>query len=321
MMNILNLMRCSECKEEAIIKIPYAHKYLCKEHFIQWFENRVERTVRKYNMLEGTRKLAIAVSGGKDSTTLLHVMTKIAEKEGIEIIGITIDLGIDMGKKYSAKSVEFAIKNYEMLGVKYRIVKLKEEYGFTIDEAKVKIRRPVCSTCGLTKRYILEKVAKEEGADTLATGHNLNDVAQYVLTGYYNGDILSLARLRPVSPAENGYIKKIKPLFLSPEKEIMTYALVKGIPFIYDSCPHTFRVGGETQDKIRRTIEEMEDKIPGFMISLVTNFEEKFRPLMEDIPKETLGKCKICGMPTNKGREICSFCATRMKLTEVKVNS
>lgn len=314
-------MRCSECKKEAIIKIPYAHKYLCKEHFIEWFESRVEKTVKKYKMLEGTRKLAIAVSGGKDSTALLHVMKKIADKEGFEIIGITIDLGIDMGKKYSAKSVEYAIKNYEMLGVKYRIVNLKEEYGFTIDEAKVKIRRPVCSTCGLTKRYILEKVAKEEGADTLATGHNLNDVAQYVLTGYYNGDILSLARLRPVAPAENGFIKKIKPLFLTPEKEVMTYALVKGIPFIYDSCPHTFRVGGKTQDTIRRSIEEMEDKIPGFMMSLVTNFEKKIRPLMQDIAKEGIGRCKICGMPTSKDREICSFCAVRMKLTEVKVNS
>ena len=318
---ILNLMRCSECGKEAIIKIPYANKYLCKDHFIEWFEKRVERTIEKYKMLEGTRKLAVAVSGGKDSTTLLHVLTKIAEKKGIEIFGITIDLGIDMGRKYSSKSVEFAIKNYEMLGVKYRIVNLKEEYGFTIDEAKVKIRRPVCSTCGLTKRYILEKVAKDEGADTIATGHNLNDVAQYVLTGYYNGDTLSLARLRPVAPAENGYIKKIKPLFLSPEKEIMTYAIIKGIPFLYDSCPHTFRVGGETQDKIRRSIEEMEDKIPGFMMSLVTNFEKKIRPLLEAESKETLGKCKICGMPTTKDREICSFCAIRMKLTEVKVNS
>ncbi|AWR98283.1 adenine nucleotide alpha hydrolase family protein [Acidianus sulfidivorans JP7] len=308
-------MKCTKCGNPAIIKLAYANLYLCDKHFVEWFENRVEKTVDKYNMLENTKKLAIAVSGGKDSTTLLHVMTKIAQKRGIDIIGITIDLGIDMGKKYSSNSVEFAVKNYEMLGVKYRVIRIKEEYGFTIDKARFKIRRPVCSTCGLTKRYVLEKVAKEEGADTLATGHNLNDISQYVLTGYYNGDILSLARLSPVSPAENGYIKKIKPLFLSSEKETMTYAIIKKIPFLYQSCPHTFRVGGETQDKIRRSIEEIEDKVPGFMLSLVQNFESKFRPLMADIPKATLGKCKICGMPTNNNRDICSFCATRLKMT------
>lgn len=307
-------MRCTKCDNPAVIKIPYANLYLCKEHFIEWFEKKVEKTIDKYHMLDDTKKLAVAVSGGKDSTTLLHVLTKIAQNRGIEVLGITIDLGIDMGTKYSRNSVDYAVKNYEMLGVKYRIVKLKEEYGFTIDEAKYKIRRPVCSTCGLTKRYILEKVAKEEGADTIATGHNLNDIAQYVITGYYNGDVSSLARLSPISPAEHGFVKKIKPLFLTTEKETTTYAIVKGIPFLYQSCPHTFRVGGETQDKLRRSIEEIEDKIPGFMMSLVRNFEEKIRPALIKVEKAEIGKCKICGMPTTANREICSFCAVRIKL-------
>jgi len=307
-------VKCTKCDNTAVIKIPYAGLYLCREHFIEWFERRFKKVVKDYKMFEGSKKVAVAVSGGKDSTTLLHLLHALSQEEGFELIGITIDLGIDMGKKYSQLSTEFAVKNYEALGVKYRVVRLKEEYGFTIDEAKVKIRRPVCSTCGLTKRYVLEVVAEEEGADTLATGHNLNDVAQYVMTGYFNGDVLSLARLRPVSPAENGYVKKVKPLFLIPEKEVMTYALLKGIPFLYDSCPHTFRVGGASSEAIRRTLEELEDKVPGFMASLVKNFEEKIRPRIEDVPKETLGRCKICGRPTNKDREICSFCSLRIKL-------
>lgn len=314
-------MKCSKCDEKAIIKIPYANIYLCKEHFNEWFENRFERIVKKYKIFDGSKKVAVAVSGGKDSTTLLHLLNKLSKKLGFEIFGITIDLGIDMGKGYSSKSVEFAVKNYEALGVRYRIVKLNEEYGFTIDEAKHKIRRPICSTCGLTKRYVLDEVASKEGADTLATAHNLNDVAQYVFTGYFNGDINSLARLRVVSPAELGYIKKVKPLFLTPEKEIMTYALINNIPFIYDSCPHTFRVGGPTQDKIRRSLEEMEDKIPGFMLNLVQNFEDKIRPWINDVPKLTLGKCKICGRPTNNDRDICSFCAIRIKLNKISTNT
>ncbi len=288
--------------------------------FVEWLEQRIERTVEKYKMLEGTRKLGIAVSGGKDSTTLLHVMKKIADKKGIEIFGINIDLGIDQGKSYSSKSTEIAVKNFEMLNVNYRIVNIAKEYGFTIDEAKENIHRPVCSTCGLSKRYVMNWIALEEGIDTIATGHNVNDNAQFISMGYLTGDVENLSRLRNVAPAENGLVKKIKPLFLTYEKETLTYALIKRIPFIIDSCPNTFRVGGRTQDAVRRNLEEMEDKIPGYMLNLVENFERKIRPALEEkyLKKEEVSKCKICGMPTSKGRDICSFCAIRIKMKKIK---
>ncbi len=313
-------MKCSKCDGEAVIRIGYANLNLCSTHFIEWLENRVERTIDKYKMLEGTKRLGVAVSGGKDSTTLLHVLKKIGDGRGIEVIGINIDLGIDHGSGYSSKSTEIAIKNFEMLNVKYRIVNLEEEYGFSIDDAKRRIHRPVCSTCGLSKRYVMNWVAVEEGLDTVATGHNVNDNAQFVTMGYLTGDVDNLSRLRSVSPAENGLVKKIKPLFLTYEKETLTYALLKKIPFILDSCPNTFRVGGRTQDAVRRNLEEMEDKFPGYMVNLVENFERRIRPALEDkyLRKDEVSKCKICGMPTSKGRDICSFCAVRAKLKKEK---
>ena len=311
-------MKCSKCDNKAIIKIPYANLLLCKDHFIEWLENRFERIVEKYKMFEGSRKVAVAVSGGKDSTTLLHLMKKYADKHGLEVVGIHIDLGIDMGKVYSNKSKEFAVKNFEMLGVDYRVVSIKDRYGFTIDEAKFKVNRPVCSTCGLVKRYTLTEIAEEERADTIATGHNLNDMAQFIMSGYYSGDISNLSRLDIITPPQHGYkIKKVKPLFLIYEKEILTYAIVKGIPFIYDSCPHSFRVGGVTQDTIRRKLEELEEVIPGFMLRLVENFINKIQPALKEKyeKEEEISYCKICGRPTIKGRDICSFCAVRLKIT------
>lgn len=311
-------MKCKKCENKAIIKIPYANLTLCKEHFIEWFENRFEKIVEKYKIFEESKKIAVAVSGGKDSTTLLHLMKKYSDKYGLELIGINVDLGIDMGKSYSSKSTEFAVKNFETLGVKYRVVKIREKYGFTIDEAKVKVKRPVCSTCGLVKRYTLTEVAEEEGADTLITGHNLNDMAQFIMSGYFSGDVNNLARLDIVSHAEKGYkVKKAKPLFLMYEKEILTYAIVKGIPFLYDSCPYTFRVGGVTQDTIRRKLEELEESIPGYMLMLVENFIEKIQPALKEkyVREDEVGHCKICGRPTSKGRDICSFCAIRLKVT------
>lgn len=316
------IVKCSKCDNKAIIKIPYANLALCKEHFNEYLEKRFERVVEKYKMLEGSERVGVAVSGGKDSTTLLHLMYKLSKKMGFEVFGINIDLGIDMGKKYSSKSTEFAVKNFEMLGIKYHVVRIKEKYGFTIDEAKIKVRRPVCSTCGLVKRYTLNEIAEEEGLDTIATGHNLNDMAQFVMSGYFSGDVMDLARLKPVSPPEKGYkVKKIKPLFLTYEKEILTYAIINNIPFIYDSCPHTFRVGGATQDRIRRKLEELEDETPGFMLMLVQNFTDKIQPALEKeyVKEEEIGRCKICGRPTTKDRDICSFCSIRLKMQSVRV--
>ncbi|MGC9106121.1 MAG: ATP-binding protein [Thermoprotei archaeon] len=312
-------MKCSKCDKQAVIRIPYANLYLCQDHLNEWIESRVERTMKKYNMLHNVKRVAVAVSGGKDSTSLLHVMHRLSQRLGFEVIGVTIDLGIDAGTRYSSKSVEMAVKNFEMLKVPYRVVNLKREYGFTIEDAKRGIRRPVCSSCGLAKRYVLSVVAEEEKADALATGHNLNDVAQFVMTGYYSGDVENLARLEPVSPPKFYSHYKVKPFFLTYEKEIMTFALVNRIPFIVESCPFSWRVGGATQEAVRRKLEELEEAVPGFMLRLVESFADKIRgPLAREyIKEEEVSRCKICGRPTTKGREICSFCAMRMKLTGV----
>ena len=311
-------MKCSKCDRDAVIRIPYANLYLCKEHLNEYVEERVERTMRKYGMLKGVKRIAVAVSGGKDSTSLLHILHRLSQRLGFEVIGVTIDLGIDSGRAYSSKSVEIAVKNFEALRVPYRVVSLKREYGFTVEDAKRGLRRPVCSSCGLAKRYVLSQVAEEEKADALATGHNLNDMAQFIMMGYYSGDVENLARLEPVSPPKFYSHYKIKPLFLTYEKEIMTFALVNGIPFMIESCPLSWRVGGTTQEAIRRKLEELEEQIPGFMLRLVETFVNKVRgPLAEKyVREEEVSKCKVCGRPTVKGRDICSFCAMRLKLAK-----
>ena len=128
-------MYCKKCGSKAIIKITSANLTLCSSHFTEWLEGRVERTIRDYGMIRGGERVAVAVSGGKDSTTLLHVLAKLSGKMGFEVVGINIDLGIDRGTKYSSLSTEFAVKNFEKLGVKYKVVSLKEKHGFTIVEA------------------------------------------------------------------------------------------------------------------------------------------------------------------------------------------
>ncbi|MGC9208291.1 MAG: ATP-binding protein [Nitrososphaeria archaeon] len=312
-------MKCSICGKEAVRFIPYANIALCREHFIQWFEKRFFRHLEEYKILDGSRKVAVAVSGGKDSVTLLHLLKKASERYGFKLFGITIDLGIDRGTQYSRKSVEIAVSNFRQLNVDYEVVPLKESYGFTIDESKTKINRPVCSTCGLVKRYVMSEVAERNGADTLATGHNLDDMAQYVLSAYVHGDLEYVLRNGPVTPPKPGFpVKKVKPLFLTPEEEILHYALLNGFQFIYDPCPYSEEFNRVSKEKLGLIIKRVEKEYPGFAAGLVRTFEREIRPRLsaESRPAE-LGRCKICGRATSPGRDICSFCSIRIKLTGI----
>jgi len=133
-------------------------------------------------MLREGQRVAVAVSGGKDSVSLLHALWRLRERLGVELVGVTIDLGI---RGYSEEYVGVAVENFEKLGVPYRVVRLAD-YGFTIDSA-TRLRRPVCSVCGTVKRYLLNKVARELGAHVVATGHTLDDFLSVLLQAYIRG--------------------------------------------------------------------------------------------------------------------------------------
>ncbi|MGC8557811.1 MAG: TIGR00269 family protein [Nitrososphaeria archaeon] len=316
-------MKCSQCDRDAVREIPYMKLYLCREHFLNWFNQRFIRDAKKYKLFENSKRVAVAVSGGKDSTTLLHLLKESSDQLNIEIVGLTIDLGIDVGTGYSKKSVETAVKNFESSGVEYKVIDLKGEYGFTIDKAKHRTGRPVCSVCGLSKRYILNAAAEEINADTLATGHNLDDMAQFIFSGYIHGNLESLARNALVNPPDRGYkIKKVKPLFFTPESEILHYAILRGFPFIYDPCPYSSEFGSVFQERVGNMLKEMEKEMPGTMINLVQTFEKQIRPLLYNTysKDEDVGRCKLCGRPTSMGREICSFCSIKNKLTTEPLN-
>ncbi len=314
-------MKCSICGNEAVHYVPYERLYLCKEHYAEWFEQKLVRNAKRYRMFDGSRRVAVAVSGGKDSTTLLHVLKKHEGEFGFTTVGFYIDLGIDRGTKYSEVNLEVVKRNFEEVGVEYRIVDLKGEYGFTIDDAKRRINRPVCSTCGVVKRYLMTLAAEELGADTLATAHNLDDMAQFVLSGYVYGNLEHLSRNSPVEEPERGFkVKKVKPFFLHYEYEVLHYAVLMGYQFVYDPCPYSEEFRGVSQHKLLMSMKRIEGDTPGFMLNLVSNFERNIRPMLyrEISGSGQVGTCKICGRPTAPGRDICSFCSIKQKMLAVR---
>ncbi len=324
-------VKCSRCGKPAVAEIRYARSRLCREHLIEFIERRFRKGNEEFKVFKNIRRIVAAVSGGKDSLAMLYLLHRFSSVYGYEIIGLTIDLGIDRGKEYSRKSVEAAVESFKKLDIEYVVVDLSREYGYTIDfirdrGRRLGIRRPVCSVCGITKRYIMNRFALELGADAVATGHNLNDLAQFIFTNMYGGHIDELIKMYPKLPGGNGFTAKIKPVFMLYEKETTLYSILNNIRFHHDTCPHLENgIGGRFQTAIREKLEQLEEEFPGFMLNYVLTYMRRIRPLMvsgssmggdgdgDSGEKISVGRCRICGMPSL--RDVCAFCSIRSRVS------
>jgi len=171
--------------------------------------NRLEKTINRYRMVKGGDRILAAVSGGKDSAVLLHLLAKAKESLGISLIALHINLGIG---SYSENCYRAAVKLAELLGVPIITVDL-EELGIPIPKLIGLTSRNPCSICGTVKRYLMNFAAVSLGASSVATGHNLDDVMHFILKTFLLGDMDQLVKLKPSTEVLGGLaVAKIKPL-------------------------------------------------------------------------------------------------------------
>ena len=296
---------CSKCNKEAITYIRYNGTHLCSEHFISYFEKRVKKNIKKQGRTPDGAKIAVALSGGKDSTVVLHIAHDVySKRKNVELITITVDEGI---QGYRDKSIKIAEKNCKKLGVEQKIVSFKKLIGVTMDEiSQGDYDIGQCSFCGVFRRFCLNKVAKELKVDRLITGHNLDDMSQSILMNFVNGDIEKLARLAPHIKIKTGLVPRMVPLSVIPEKENALYAYVKNIEFYDGECPYSHVARrGVFQD----IIYDLEEKKPGTRHSILTSYEKIRDLLMIKYPPVELTRCEKCGEPSSQ--RICKTCALR----------
>lgn len=289
-------MKCQKCPKTAVIFQKYSNAHLCSPHFISDVERRVKRDIRKFKMVAKNERIAAALSGGKDSVALLFLMNKIFhDRPDIEISAITIDEGVS---GYREHTLEYAKKITKELGITHTIRRFKDEFGTTLDELKNTKQTAACTLCGVLRKNLLNKTARELGADKLATGHNLDDESQTVLMNYMRGDIDRMKRMSHVQP---GLIMRIKPLRSIPEKEVALYGFLNELPVSTDECPYS---GEALRNEIREIINTYEVKHPGTKYSLLGGFDalsESFLPTASKVIA-----CKICGEPGSES--ICKTC-------------
>jgi uncharacterized protein (TIGR00269 family) len=308
---------CTLCgRKEAVFGRSYSGENLCGRCFCKTIEDRVRKTISKYEMLRPMDRLMVAVSGGKDSITLLYVLAKIEKAfPGVALCAGTVDEGIG---NYRDEALRIAERNCQKLGVEHVVTSFKELFGYELDEIVELLRKrgetglTPCSYCGVLRRKALNTLAREAGADKLVTAHSLDDETQTILLNVVHGDPMRIARSKPVLAAVHPrLVQRVKPLCMVPEKEVAFYAYLRGIEFQSITCPYAQTA---LRNDIRDMLNRIEHKHAGTLFTVYRSME-KIRPALEAFAEEVkLQDCRLCGDPTVG--DICRAC---QMLQELKV--
>ena len=285
----------------------YSGENLCRKCFLYSIEEKTARTISKYSMIRHNDRVAIAVSGGKDSLSLLYIIKKIFDRWGrSDLIAITIDEGI---KGYREESLQIVKDFCSDLKVENKILTYKDLFGMEMDQAM--IMRPSkkmtsCSICGTFRRRAIDIAAESVGANVVATAHNLDDQLQTFIINIFAGDSERIGWIYP-DPIRYGTnnFKKVKPFIEIYEREIVFYALQKKIPFQSEECPYMHE---SIRTDIREFISKMEKNHAGIKYNAYNSMmkiSEKLKTL-PSIYKYT--KCSVCQKDCLG--DICSVCRT-----------
>lgn len=295
-------MRCSTCDAAAIVDQPYRGSHLCGPHFSESVERRVRQELRRQLPHFAGGTVAVALSGGKDSAVSLALtQAYFGGRSSVRLIALSIDEGVS---GYRSATLRAAGELTERLGVPHRIVRAGDVLGTTTDRAAEQLPGTIpCSFCGVWRRQLLNRAARESAADALVLGFNLDDLAQTVLMNLVHGDLDRLVRMAPHRVPQRGLVPRIAPLALVPEREVYLYARLRGLPFDHGECPHA---GRASRNLFREVVWQLEEAQPGTRQSLLRTHERIVARWLRDEDAVAPAVCRSCGEPS--AGELCRSC-------------
>jgi len=263
--------QCDSCSRPAVLEQAYSGRILCNEHMAKSVRKKIAKELRQQLVLPKDRDTTVfvAISGGKDSAVLLDsIVDLIGARPDVRIVAGTVDEGIE---GYRPPSLVCAQELCDRLGVEFITVSYPELSFKEMDEVASRIPgllesnpsapRLPCSYCGVFRRQGINHLADRIGADIIALGHNLDDMAQTVLMNMTNGDLDRTLRLAPhTTTVVEGMAPRIVPLRWIPEQEVHLYALHRNLPLHHEECPHA---QGALRWRHREMVAQMEADSPG----------------------------------------------------------
>ena len=312
-------MDCDKCGADAVMHAAYSGQHLCSSHFRESVERRVRRRVREDNLLPDTASpgdpetWVVGLSGGKDSvvlTTILHETFDVDPR--VELVALSIHEGIEGYRDESLAASEALTAE---LGIRHEQVTYEAEFDVRMDDVVEDdpMNMSACGYCGVFRRDVLARHARDLDADKLLTGHNLDDEAETALMNVFEGDVARIgnhydASLGPMDDRDTSgpFVPRAKPLRDVPESEVGLYAHLRDLRVHAVECPHaaeSFRA------EVQELLHAVEENHPGTRHSIMAGYEELAglaaeREREDDDPD--LGECAECGAPT--GAEVCQSC-------------
>ena len=292
-------MRCDRCDKRAVEYIKYSGAHLCADHFMEFFERRVLRELKGINR---DSLLAIALSGGKDSSTLLYLAKKMLRNR---IIAITIDEGI---AGYRDASIGVAAKNCDELNIEHVIVDMRREIGFSMDGIygiyeREGMKHRECSYCGVMRKYYLNRTARTLGADRILFAHNLDDVAQSMLMNFVRDDI------RPMPPHVSDsplLVPRVLPFLKIPEREVAIYAILNGVDMHMATCPYAFSA---ERNRYREVVNILENGSPGSRHGMLRSYGK--------LNADKKGQLRLCSCGEPSSNSMCMRCSMLEELKKL----
>jgi tRNA 2-thiocytidine biosynthesis protein TtcA len=222
-------------------------------------KKQVGQAIGDFNLVEAGDRIAVAVSGGKDSYTLLHILDALRRRAPVryELVAVNVDAGFPGYRR-------------DVLAA------YLEAHGFTshlesadcsriIDE-KLRPGSSYCAFCARLRRGVLYTVADQLGCNKLALGHHLDDfVETLLLNQFYVG---ALKAMSPKLQADNGRHTVIRPLVYVTESDIISFARRNAFPLISCACPVSGRADRQRQ-RMKQLVRELEREIPHLKRSML----------------------------------------------------
>lgn len=293
---------CSCCKQQnAAIKRPKTGQALCRECFFDAFEREVHHTIVTNQLFTRGDTVAVAASGGKDSTVLAYVMKLLNERHdyGLQLFLLSVDEGIT---GYRDDSLESVRRNQEEFGLPLKVVSYKELYGWTMDAIVQQIGlKNNCTFCGVFRRQALDRGALLLKVDKIVTGHNADDIAETVLMNVLRGDIARLRRCTAITTGMEGAIPRSKPFKYTYEKEIVMYAYFKKLDYFSTECiysPNAYRGHARTY------LKDLEFIRPTAIADIVHSGDSISVKSEVKMPVQSV--CKRCGYIASQ--DLCKAC-------------